>query len=79
MRGIALSLAVSSLGAVLWGGRVLVADRAAEVRHAEAASSAAVSTDRVWYGGTLAAIVVVGSAPDHTVSQVGHTCSTAGS
>jgi hypothetical protein len=68
MRGIVLSLAaVSGLGVALVGGRAIAAGRAgaAQPTTATALASAAApaAAGPVWYGGTLAPIVVVATVP----------------
>jgi hypothetical protein len=67
MRGIVLSLAaVSGLGVALVGGRAIAAGRAGAAQPTTAtalASPAAAAAGPVWYGGTLAPIVVVATAP----------------
>lgn len=85
MRFLALSLgAVGSLGVVALGGRTIAADRTAQVRRAPmmepAVAAAAVSADdRVWYGGTLAPIVVVAQAPEHARVRMVRDCPAGGS
>ena len=64
MRLLAISLvAAGSLGVMALGGRAIAADRMPGARHRGAAGSAvaasAVPVDkRVWYGGTMAPVVV---------------------
>lgn len=89
MRFLALSLgAVGSLGVVALGGRTIAADRTALARRAPIAESAiaapavapAVSADdRVWYGGTLAPIVVVADVPEHARAHAARDCPARGS
>jgi hypothetical protein len=74
MRTIAISLvAAGSLGLMALGGRAIASDRMPRARHSAAADSAVLRTaapgaSRVWYGGTLAPIVVQATAP--TVGKV---------
>lgn len=68
MRILALTLvAAGSLAAMALGGRVIAADRMPRAGHNAAAESSLVAmappADRVWYGGTLAPIVVQATAP----------------
>lgn len=69
MRTIAISLvAAGSLGLMALGGRAIASDRMPRARHGVAAdsallTSAAPAASRVWYGGTLAPIVVQATAP----------------
>ena len=86
MRGIALTLvSVASAGAVLLGGRAIAADRATQLHRVNRFGAERVvralpvetSADRLWYGGTLAPIIVVGAAADR--SAAAHGCSAAGS
>ncbi len=69
MRTFAISLvAAGSLGLMALGGRVIAADRLPRARHSAAADSAlatraSLAASRVWYGGTLAPIVVQAPAP----------------
>ena len=64
MRTLAIILAAAgSLGAMALGGRAIAADRMPGARHRVAIDSAVSATaapvdSRVWYGGTLAPIVV---------------------
>lgn len=84
MRIMALSLgAVGSLGVVALGGRTIAADRAAHLSRApivEAAAPAsdAGTVDRVWYGGTLAPIVVVADRPERSRLHTARDCPTGG-
>ena len=70
MRSIALSLgAVCSLGVMALGGRAIAGDRTATSHRVPVADSGLVepvgpTVDRVWYGGTLAPIVVVAASPE---------------
>jgi hypothetical protein len=70
MRSIAISLVVvGSLGLMALGGRAIAADRTPQARRVNRSDSAvaaapAAALDRVWYGGTLAPIVVEAAAPD---------------
>jgi hypothetical protein len=84
MRGIVLSLAaVSGLGAVLLGGRAVAAGGGEPARSTAAATTVpatrAADEGRLWYGGTLAPIVVVASAPQPVAARQGHECLRAGS
>lgn len=85
MRFLALSLgAVGSLGVVALGGRTIVSDRAAHAMRAPivspaAAAPAASDVDRVWYGGTLAPIVVVADSPERTPAHAARDCPAKGS
>jgi len=69
MRGIAISLViVGSLGIMALGGHAIAADRSSSGRHASRADSAAivatpVALDRLYYGGTLAPVMVEAVAP----------------
>jgi len=69
MRTVAISLvAAGSLGLMALGGRAIASDRMPRARHSAAADSALVASaslaaSRVWYGGTLAPIVVQATAP----------------
>jgi hypothetical protein len=69
MRMIAIALvAAGSLGLMALGGRVIASDRMPRARHSAAADSArftraAPAASRVWYGGTLAPIIVQATAP----------------
>ena len=69
MRTLRISLVVAgSLGLMALGGRAIGADRGPGARHRVAAdsadlASAAPAASRVWYGGTLAPIVVQATAP----------------
>jgi hypothetical protein len=85
MRIMALSLgAVGSLGVVALGGRTIAADRAAHpprapVVESAAPAPAAATVDRVWYGGTLAPIVVVADRPERTRLHAARDCPAGGS
>jgi hypothetical protein len=80
MRFLALSLgAVGSLGVVALGGRTIAADRTAHSGRAPIVDSAVVTpaglaADRVWYGGTLAPIVVVADPPAHAKARAARDC-----
>lgn len=85
MRFLALSLgAVGSLGVVALGGRTIAADRTAHMRSAPTAApavaaAAAPAADRVWYGGTLAPIVVVADVPEQARAHAARDCPARGS
>lgn len=85
MRMLALSLgAVGSLGVVALGGRTIVADRTAHSGRAPIVASAVAApaesaADRVWYGGTLAPIVVVADPPAHAPAHAVRDCPVRGS
>ena len=89
MRFLALSLgAVGSLGVVALGGRTIAADRTALARRAPmaepgiaapAVAPAVSAADRVWYGGTLAPIVVVADPPEHARARAARDCPARGS
>lgn len=88
MRILALSLgAVGSLGVVALGGRTIAADRTDHARRAPivapAIAAPAIATssaaDRVWYGGTLAPIVVVADPPEHARAHAARDCPAPGS
>jgi hypothetical protein len=70
MRSIALSLgAVCSLGVMALGGRAIAGERTAHSHRVTPADAgliqpAGASADRVWFGGTLAPIVVVATGPE---------------
>jgi hypothetical protein len=71
MRMIAISLvAAGSLGLMALGGGAIAADRMPRARHTVASDSALAASptgaNRVWYGGTLAPIVVQAAAPAAT-------------
>lgn len=72
MRTLAISLVVvGSLGAMALGGRAIEADRMPGAPHRVAADSAVLASatsvaNRVWYGGTLAPIVVQATSPAGT-------------
>ena len=80
MRNIALSLgAVCSLGVMALGGRAIAGDRTATSHRIPAADSGLVepvepSVDRVWYGGTLAPIVVVAASPESARAHRARDC-----
>lgn len=69
MRTIAITLvAAGSLGLMALGGGAIAADRMPRARHTVASDSAlgaspSAEAARVWYGGTLAPIVVQAAAP----------------
>jgi hypothetical protein len=84
MRFLALSLgAVGSLGVVALGGRTIAADRTALARAPVAAPAIAApavsAADRVWYGGTLAPIVVVADGPEQARAHAARDCPARGS
>jgi hypothetical protein len=85
MRNIALSLgAVCSLGVMAVGGRAIAGDRTAHSHRVARVDAAVVepagsTVDRVWYGGTLAPIVVVATAPDAPRPHRTRDCAVAGS
>jgi hypothetical protein len=85
MRNIALSLgAICSLGVMALGGRAIAGGRTALSHRAAPADSALVqpagsSADRVWYGGTLAPIIVVAAAPEAPRAHRAPDCPDAGS
>lgn len=85
MRFLALSLgAVGSLGVVALGGRTIASDHAAHARREPTAAPtvtapAASTADRVWYGGTLAPIVVVAEQPEHARARAARDCPAGGS
>jgi hypothetical protein len=85
MRFLALSLgAVGSLGVVALGGRTIAADRTAHTRSAPTVAPAvaapvASDADRVWYGGTLAPIVVVAHVPEPAPARAVRDCPARGS
>ena len=77
MRGIALSLAaVMSLGIAVAGGRAIAADRAAHGRPAAKPEvpPTASPAGRLWYGGTLAPIIVVASPPERAATRPARSC-----
>jgi hypothetical protein len=66
MRILAITLAAAgSLGVMALGGRAIAADRGPRARHSSAADSTTVAptATRLWYGGTLAPILVQATAP----------------
>ena len=85
MRILALSLgAVGSLGVVALGGRTIAADRTDHARRAPivepaVATPVASAADRVWYGGTLAPIVVVADPPARAGAHAARDCPARGS
>jgi len=84
MRSIALSLgAVCSLGVMALGGRAIAGDRTARSHRIPAADSGLVEPagptgDRVWYGGTLAPIVVVAARPESVRAHPARDCAAGG-
>lgn len=84
MRGIALSLAaVSGLGVVLLGGGAIAGSRDDRAQPVTKASSVAPAPEAaagpVWFGGTLAPIVVTAAPPKAAVARRTHDCVAAGS
>ena len=75
MRNTAISLVVVGiLGAMALGGRGIAADRTGHLRSGAPADSITARASnaamgRVWYGGTLAPIVVEAQAPDAKARQ----------
>lgn len=76
MRIIAISLvAAGSLGVMALGGRAIAADRMPRIRHSAGADSAIITptaaptANRVYYGGTLAPVVVRAEAPAGKAAQ----------
>lgn len=69
MRILAITLVVvGSLGAMALGGRAIATDRTPRARHSASpdsalGASASATANRLWYGGTLAPIVVQATAP----------------
>ena len=81
MRGIALSLAtVLSIGIVLLADRPTATGRAAHSARVTRPETtpAAVPAERLWYGGTLAPIVVEAPAPNRAAARQAHRCAAAG-
>jgi hypothetical protein len=84
MRSIALSLgAACSLGAMALGGRAIAGDHTAHSYRVTPVDSgliqpAGASTERVWYGGTLAPIVVVASGPEAPRAHRARDCAVGG-
>jgi hypothetical protein len=84
MRGIALSLgAVCSLGVMALGSRAVGGDRPVHALRTNPVDSAAVqpaasADDRVWYGGTLAPIVVVAQRPETPKTRLARDCPSGG-
>ena len=77
MRGIALSLAtVLSIGIVLLADRTTATDRAAHLPRVSRPETA--PAERLWYGGTLAPIVVQAPAPDRGAARQAHRCAAVG-
>jgi hypothetical protein len=75
MRGIVFSLAtVMSVGIAVAGSRVIEADRASHGRPVTEpdAPSAVSPAGRLWYGGTLAPIIVVASPPVRAAARPAH-------
>lgn len=84
MRTMSLALvSILSIGVALAGGRAIAGERASHSRHptgkTESAQPALVPAGGLWYGGTLAPIVVEGVAPVRLSTHAASTCSTAGS
>lgn len=83
MRTMSLSLvSILSLGVVLAGGRAIGGGRASHTANTTAneatAKAASVAADRLWYGGTLAPIVVEGVAPVRLSTHSAASCSNRG-
>ena len=82
MRTMSLSLvSILSLGVALAGGRVIAGERASHARPAakvEAVDPTLGTTDRLWYGGTLAPIVVEGVAPVRLSTHSAPSCANRG-
>jgi hypothetical protein len=83
MRTISLALvSILSLGVALAGGRAIAGERASHSRNSplktESAQPSLVPAGRLWYGGTLAPILVEGVAPVRLVAHTVSTCSTGG-
>jgi hypothetical protein len=82
MRTMSLSLvSILSLGVALVGGRAIGGERASHTpREAkvEAFKPSLATTDRLWYGGTLAPIVVEGLAPVRLSTHSARSCSNRG-
>ena len=83
MRTISLALvSILSLGVALAGGRAIAGERASQSRNSplktESAHPSLVPTGRLWYGGTLAPILVEGVAPVGLATPASSTCSTGG-
>jgi hypothetical protein len=85
MNNIALSLgAVCSLGVMALGGRAIAGDRTARSHRITPAESGLVepagpTVDRVWYGGTLAPIVVIAASPEAARAHRARDCAAGGS
>lgn len=82
MRTMSLSLvSILSLGIALAGGRAIGGERAShtprEVK-VEAFKPALATTNRLWYGGTLAPIVVEGVAPVRLTTHAAPSCANRG-
>lgn len=84
MNNIALSLgAVFSLGVMALGGRAIAGDRTARSHRmtpvdAGLVEPAGPTVDRVWYGGTLAPIVVVAAGPESVRTHRVRDCAAGG-
>lgn len=84
MRSIALSLgAVCSLGVMALGGRAIEADRTAPSHRVRSTDSAVAQPagpagQRLWYGGTLAPIVVVATSPESPRAHRARDCGPGG-
>lgn len=83
MRTMSLALvSILSLGVAVAGGRAIAGERATHSRapaRTESTPPELVPAGRLWYGGTLAPIVVEGVASVHVSTHASSTCSTAGS
>lgn len=83
MRSTSFSLVTMlSLGVALAGGRAIAAERASHARltssMVETPKLLPTPTERLWYGGTLAPIVVEVTAPALLSGPSGPSCSTGG-
>ncbi len=84
MRSIALSLgAVCSLGVMALGGRAIAGEQTARSHRvtpvdAGLVQPAGASADRVWFGGTLAPIVVVAAGPGAPRAHRARDCAAGG-
>ena len=81
MRGIALSLVtVMGFGIAVAGGGAMAADRAAHGRPVAKPEvpPAASPAGRLWYGGTLAPIIVVASPLERAATRPARSCSSVG-
>lgn len=80
MRSIAIPLViVGSLGIMALGGRAIAADRNTSGRHASRADSAAMvatpaAVGKIWYGGTLAPVIVQVVTPQAKAVKQRATC-----